>query len=79
MVNLDDWFEIFNIGVGGNEFKWEHVYWTQTPNYVQSDAMADLFESKNVPLRGHVVFWSVDGHSPAWYEVKYFNLQSVFN
>ena len=25
-------------------------------------------ENTSVPIRGHVVFWSVDGHSPDWFE-----------
>ena len=30
--------------------------------------MLALFEQHTTPLRGHVVFWSVDGHSPDWFE-----------
>ena len=37
--------------------------------------MIDLFESKSVPIRGHVVFWSVDGHSPDWFEAMTDNTQ----
>ena len=51
-----------------NEFKWEHIYRQQTPNYADADAILGLFEEQQTPLRGHVVFWSVDGHSPDWFE-----------
>ena len=66
--DINQWFDLFNLGVAGNAFKWEHVYWTQSPNFAAADQMLGLFEAKSVPLRGHAVFWSVDGHSPAWFE-----------
>ena len=40
----------------------------QTPNFADANNMLSLFEENETPLRGHVVFWSVDGHSPDWYE-----------
>ena len=51
-----------------NEFKWEHIYRTQTSNFADADQMLALFEQHTTPLRGHVVFWEVDGHSPDWFE-----------
>ena len=68
VTNIDQWFDLFNLGVARNEFKWEHIYRKQSANYGDADQMLDLFESKSVPIRGHVVFWSVDGHSPDWFE-----------
>ena len=56
------------MGVARNEFKWEHIYRTQNSNFDDADEMLVLFEQHSTPLRGHVVFWEVDGHSPDWFE-----------
>ena len=47
----------------------------KSSNFADADQMIDLFESKSVPIRGHVVFWSVDGHSPDWFEAMTDNTQ----
>ena len=61
MDRIEDFFEIFNYGVLGNEMKWFHQEFTRDNfNYEDSDWFMDWFDEHGVPLRGHTLFWSVD-------------------
>ena len=30
VVDINQWFDLFNLGVARNEFKWEHIYRSQS-------------------------------------------------
>ena len=82
--NIDDFFRlvhfwiydfkfilisIFNMGVARNEHKWEIVESKRNNRkWTDGDKMVQRFSEHETPIRGHVAFWSVDGHSPDWYE-----------
>ncbi|CAN0921977.1 Endo-1,4-beta-xylanase 1 [Linum grandiflorum] len=57
----------FNWAVFGNELKW---YWTESQqgslNYKDADDMVDLCKSHNIDMRGHCIFWDVDGTVQQW-------------
>ncbi|CAN1847718.1 Endo-1,4-beta-xylanase 1 [Linum perenne] len=66
----------FNWAVFGNELKW---YWTESQqgslNYKDADDMVALCNSNNIAMRGHCIFWDVDGTVQPW--IKSLNKQDL--
>ncbi|CAN1356426.1 Endo-1,4-beta-xylanase 1 [Linum perenne] len=66
----------FNWAVFGNELKW---YWTESQqgslNYKDADDMVALCNSHNIAMRGHCIFWDVDGTVQPW--IKSLNKQDL--
>ena len=56
------------MGVARNEMKWESVESNMRRSNWSGDRILEYFREHNTDFRGHTVFWSVDGHSPDWYE-----------
>ena len=56
------------MGVARNEMKWESVESNMRRSNWSGDKILEYFQQHNTDFRGHTVFWSVDGHSPDWYE-----------
>ena len=69
VTDANDFFTLFNMGVARNEHKWEIVESERGQRkFSDGDKMVERFSQHQTPIRGHVAFWSVDGHSPDWYE-----------
>ncbi|CAJ2643843.1 unnamed protein product [Trifolium pratense] len=64
---VDFFVQHFNWAVFGNELKW---YWTEPQqgnlNYKDADDMLDLCEKYKIDIRGHCIFWEVDGNVQQW-------------
>ncbi|PIN20603.1 Endo-1,4-beta-xylanase [Handroanthus impetiginosus] len=64
---VDFFSKNFNWAVFGNELKW---YWTEPQqgnfNYKDADEMVKFCESRNIQLRGHCIFWEVEGAVQSW-------------
>ena len=69
VANINDYFSIFNMGVARNEHKWEIVESQRNKRkWTDGDNMVQRFSEYQTPIKGHLPFCSVDGHSPDWYE-----------
>ncbi|XP_072952501.1 endo-1,4-beta-xylanase 1-like [Typha angustifolia] len=57
----------FNWAVFGNELKW---YWTEAQqgvlNYTDADELLDLCSKNGIEVRGHCIFWEVQGAVQSW-------------
>lgn len=64
---VDFFTKNFNWAVFGNELKW---YWTEAQrgnfNYKDADDMVSLCARHGIQLRGHCIFWEVDGAVQSW-------------
>ncbi|KAL0343162.1 UNVERIFIED_CONTAM: Endo-1,4-beta-xylanase 1 [Sesamum angustifolium] len=64
---VDFFSKNFNWTVFGNELKW---YWTEPQqgnfNYKDADELLNLCTSHNIQLRGHCIFWEVEGAVQSW-------------
>ncbi|XP_047341694.1 endo-1,4-beta-xylanase 1-like [Impatiens glandulifera] len=64
---VDFFTKHFNWSVFGNELKW---YWTEAQqgnlNYRDADELLKLCNSFNMKVRGHCIFWEVDGTVQSW-------------
>ncbi|KAL0449800.1 UNVERIFIED_CONTAM: Endo-1,4-beta-xylanase 1 [Sesamum latifolium] len=64
---VDFFSKNFNWAVFGNELKW---YWTEPQqgnfNYKDADELLNLCTSHNIQLRGHCIFWEVEGAVQSW-------------
>ncbi|KAK4416729.1 Endo-1,4-beta-xylanase 1 [Sesamum alatum] len=64
---VDFFSKNFNWAVFGNELKW---YWTEPQqgnfNYKDADELVNLCTSHNIQLRGHCIFWEVEGAVQSW-------------
>ncbi|ONK58117.1 uncharacterized protein A4U43_C09F8300 [Asparagus officinalis] len=64
---VDFFTKNFNWGVFGNELKW---YWTEAQrgnlNYTDADELVDLCKKNGMEVRGHCIFWEVDGTVQSW-------------
>ncbi|XP_052157115.1 endo-1,4-beta-xylanase 3-like [Oryza glaberrima] len=66
--NFVDFFtNNFDWAVFENELKW---YWTEAQrgllNYRDADALLDFCDRHGKPVRGHCIFWAVDGSVQQW-------------
>merc|ERR1719436_1848579 len=60
-------FDNFNYAVFENKMKWRQVEWSRgNRNFHEADQAMKLLEQKNIPVRGHAVFWGVDEFVPKW-------------
>ncbi|CAI0464238.1 unnamed protein product [Linum tenue] len=64
---VDFFVKNFNWAVFGNELKW---YWTESQqgnlNYKDADDLVELCRAHNIDMRGHCIFWDVDGTVQPW-------------
>ncbi|KAL2241235.1 UNVERIFIED_CONTAM: Endo-1,4-beta-xylanase 1 [Sesamum indicum] len=64
---VDFFSKNFNWAVFGNELKW---YWTEPQqgnfNYKDADDLLNLCTNHNIQLRGHCIFWEVEGAVQSW-------------
>ncbi|XP_051127337.1 endo-1,4-beta-xylanase 1-like isoform X2 [Andrographis paniculata] len=64
---VDFFSKHFNWAVFENELKW---YWTEAQqgnlNYKDADEMLNLCTTHNIQLRGHCIFWEVEGAIQSW-------------
>ena len=73
-------YENFNYAVFENRMKWRQIEWNSgnrtnfehfdllsgQRKFDEVDQVMDMLEQKNIPVRGHAVFWAVDQYVPAW-------------
>ncbi|CAI8599388.1 unnamed protein product [Vicia faba] len=64
---VDFFVQHFNWAVFGNELKW---FWTEPQkgnfNYKDADDMLELCQKYKIDIRGHCIFWEVDGNVQQW-------------
>ena len=47
--------------------KWRQIEWSRgNRNFHEVDRVVDMLQKKNIPIRGHTVFWGVDQYVPKW-------------
>merc|ERR1712106_165407 len=60
-------FDNFNYAVFENKMKWRQIEWSRgNRQFNEADQAMKLLEDKNIPVRGHAVFWGVDQFVPKW-------------
>merc|ERR1711990_1407543 len=65
-------YDNFNYAVFENKMKWRQIEWSKgNRNFKEVDRALGMLKSKNIPVRGHTVFWGVDKYVPKW--LKYMN------
>lgn len=57
----------FEYAVIKNKLKWRLIEWTRGhANYQTATSAISALRAKGIKVRGHCMFWDVNGHSPAW-------------
>ena len=63
----DFFYQNFNYAVFENKMKWRQIEWSRgNRNFHEVDRALGMLQSKNIPVRGHTVFWGVDQYVPKW-------------